>query len=199
MAPQLPHQRVKVRGEYGHAMERALFLAQRQDDSEHLQSSTQKEPSIPMNAGLGAKSVKSALTYPCTYKDCTYGFKTSKRLRAHKNQEHDYCYTCDKDFVDDVALVGHRIESTLMDEGKHIACLVCGQDFGSEAGRETHFKQVSNTHEEAYILLTTFRCTAAVRRSCARAAASALTVAPAWSLTSGTIAVQIGPASSLAS
>lgn len=103
--------------------------------------------SQPMNAGTGPKSV---FEFPCPYEDCTFGYPTAKKLRRHKKETHDYCATCDLDFEDDIALIGHRIESTLQDEGKHIACLVCGQDFGSEAGREAHFKLVSIAQQSSH-------------------------------------------------
>ena len=101
------------------------------------------EPPKPMNAGLGAKSAKMEMPYPCSYKECTCGFDTRKKLRRHKKEEHDWCDRCDMDFEDDLALINHRIESTLEDQGKHIACLDCGDEFVSEAGRNRHMKIVS--------------------------------------------------------
>ena len=76
--------------------------------------------------------------YPCTYEECLAGFETLLKLKNHKKDRHDYCGTCDLDFVDDTDLLRHKIDSD-----KHIVCPVCGQSFRSSNGRDHHVKQVS--------------------------------------------------------
>ena len=100
------------------------------------------EPSIPMNAELKAKSAATDSAFPCSYPDCTEGFSRAKDLKRHKAADHEWCSVCDIDCEDDVALIEHRKESTLAGEGKHIACLTCGNDFNCEAGRDRHMKLV---------------------------------------------------------
>lgn len=97
----------------------------------------------PMNAGLKQKSAAQDSSYPCSYPECTDGFSRVKDLKRHKAKVHDWCSVCEIDCEDDVALIEHRKESTMAGEGKHIACLQCGDDFGCEAGRDRHTKLVS--------------------------------------------------------
>ena len=93
----------------------------------------------------------------CTYKDCYRYFSSEKDMKIHKNKEpsHEYCHKCDVDCDDDAALLIHMIES-----GKHskysipnrssqdcllaqVVCPICGQEFKSNAGLETHIPQAS--------------------------------------------------------
>lgn len=105
--------------------------------------------SLPMHAGLGSSSVKNVLDFPCTYSECTMGFPTLKLMKKHKLARHDYCKRCDLDCEDDVALINHRIASTLSGEDMHIACLKCGDDFECEAGRARHNELVSIMSRQA--------------------------------------------------
>ena len=99
--------------------------------------------SAPMNAGLKEKSAAKDSTFPCSYQNCSKGFSRAKDLIRHKTAVHEWCSVCDLDCEDDVALHEHRIASTLAGEGKHIACLKCGEDFNCEAGRQRHTQLVS--------------------------------------------------------
>ena len=101
------------------------------------------EPNLSMNSGLKAKSAAKDSAYPCSYSDCAEGFSRVKDLKRHKTVDHEWCSVCDVDCEDDVALIEHRKASTLAGEGKHIACLTCGDDFKCEAGRDRHTKLVS--------------------------------------------------------
>ena len=113
------------------------------DSNEH-QTSTAKKVSSPVDAGIGDKSVKSESENPCTYAHCTEVFRTLKKLRRHKKEEHDYCTECDEDFEDDKALIEHRIQAAAADDTLHNkVCPACGDVFASEGGRNHHFKIVS--------------------------------------------------------
>lgn len=76
---------------------------------------------------------------PCTFPDCNAHFENEAQLKRHKRTtpEHDYCATCDLEFIDDQAFLVHKIESP-----KHIVCPICGKDFRSEEGQQLHLKQV---------------------------------------------------------
>ena len=104
------------------------------------------EPSIPMKSCAAAKSAGKDSSFPCSYSDCGLGFSSARRLKKHKEAKHDWCSVCNIDCEDDVALIEHRKASTLAGEGKHIACLKCGDDFGCEAGRDRHTRQVSQLY-----------------------------------------------------
>ena len=116
------------------------------DAVEHAKK-TPSKPSLTLYAGLGSKSVKFEFAYPCSYLECTSGFKTARQLNRHKKAEHHWCAECDLDFEEDVDLIQHRIDSTLNDEGKHVACIHCGDDFKSPGGRDLHTKMVSFSAE----------------------------------------------------
>ena len=92
---------------------------------------------LDMNAGKAAKSAKLDSNFPCTYKDCTRGFAKEKSMKAHKDEDHDWCRDCNLDFEDNDAFIQHKIEN----EDKHICCRICGTDFQSEGGRNRHEKQ----------------------------------------------------------
>lgn len=113
---------------------------------EEIQDGTQEnisKPSKSMNSGFKDKSAANDSAFPCSYQTCDRGFYRAKDLKRHKIAEHEWCSNCDLDFEDDVALIEHRIASTLAGEGKHVACLKCGDDFGCEAGRKRHTQLVS--------------------------------------------------------
>ena len=133
MASLKPHERAAGHGLYKSALLQVTSEAQGSNDAEDSES----------NKTFKSKSGSVRELVKCPHKNCGLHFKSGKRLRGHKISTHDYCSTCDLDFEDDIGLIHHRIESTLQDEGKHIACLICGSDFGSQAGREAHFRQVS--------------------------------------------------------
>ena len=99
-----------------------------------------------MNAGLAAKSAKLASNFPCTYEDCTLGFENEKAMKKHKEEDHDYCRPCDKDFMDFDNYFFHKLDSI-----DHICCCVCGQDFRSEGGRDRHERHVSSSLSPAPI------------------------------------------------
>ena len=113
---------------------------------DELQDGTQAsiyKPPKSMNSGFKDKSAANDSAFPCSYQNCDKGFYRAKDLKRHKIAEHEWCSNCDLDFEDDVALIEHRIASTLAGEGKHVACLKCGDDFGCEAGRKRHTQLVS--------------------------------------------------------
>ncbi|KAK4692966.1 hypothetical protein P7C71_g4336, partial [Lecanoromycetidae sp. Uapishka_2] len=89
-----------------------------------------------MNAGKAAKSAKFDSPFPCTYEECTRGFLKERDMKRHKDEDHEWCRVCNKDFEDDEALLSHKIDSE-----RHICCPKCGEDFRSEAGRDRHQRQ----------------------------------------------------------
>lgn len=101
--------------------------------------------SMPMNTGIKDKSAANDSAFPCSFPNCDRGFTRAKDLKRHKTAEHDWCSICDVDCEDDIALVKHRIASTLAEDGKHVACLRCGEDFGCEAGRNRHVQLVRHS------------------------------------------------------
>ena len=99
---------------------------------------TSSNGTAKMNAGAVAKSAKHDSNFPCTYDDCGRGFAKEKDLKDHKDEEHEWCRVCKMDFQDFDELLEHKKYSD-----RHICCLVCGEDFRSEAGRDKHQRQVS--------------------------------------------------------
>ena len=95
------------------------------------------EPSAKMDAGKATRSIKYNSNFPCTYEHCTRGFMNKKAFKDHKEEEHDYCRDCDKDYDNWDELLEHKMNSD-----NHICCGVCGQDFRSESGRDKHVRQV---------------------------------------------------------
>ncbi|MCJ1403298.1 hypothetical protein MMC11_006521 [Xylographa trunciseda] len=79
--------------------------------------------------------MKMSKDYPCPYEDCRLGFDNLKSLRRHKVDKHDYCRKCNKDFKDFQDHLDHKIESS-----EHITCPVCGEDFRSNGGRDSHIR-----------------------------------------------------------
>ena len=95
--------------------------------------------SKPMNSGMAAKSAKKDAPFPCSYDDCSMGFKDINALRKHKYEDHDgWCKLCDVDTEGYEAFLEHKKESM-----RHIVCVWCGKDFRSESGRDYHERQVS--------------------------------------------------------
>ena len=105
-------------------------------------SKDSKNPSN-MNAGKVAKSAKDDSKFLCTYRDCTRGFAKEKDLKNHKDEEHEWCRVCKTDFNDFDELLEHKKYSD-----RHICCLVCGENFRSEAGRDRHQRQVSWSRDD---------------------------------------------------
>lgn len=97
-------------------------------------------PARSTTHGRTAVSASCDAPFPCTFADCTRGFQSSRDLKEHKIQEHDYCRVCDIDFEDDDAFNTHKVVSA-----NHICCAQCFVDFRSEEGRDRHFKQVGPT------------------------------------------------------
>ena len=91
---------------------------------------TTRASSKPATAGLASKTAP----FPCTYAECKRGFQNIGDLRIHKENEHDYCRTCDVDCEDFDVMHQHKIMSD-----KHICCTVCSMDFRSESGRDRHY------------------------------------------------------------
>ncbi|KAK2745419.1 hypothetical protein FQN57_003762 [Myotisia sp. PD_48] len=83
---------------------------------------------------------KEPKAFPCTFAECMKSFTSIRELIKHKtlDPEHVYCRRCDADFTDDAALLIHKLSAST----KHIACYVCGQDFKSEGGRDSHLTQL---------------------------------------------------------
>lgn len=71
-------------------------------------------------------------------------------MKKHKEivPEHEYCTICDIDFEDETRFLIHKIQ-----DGKHIACPVCGIEFRSEGGRDGHIRQVSVSINSQSLLL----------------------------------------------
>jgi hypothetical protein len=82
--------------------------------------------------------LKMGKAFPCTYPKCPFGFESSKLLKKHKLDQHDYCKKCDMDFGDFQEHLDHKVGSP-----NHITCPVCGEDFKSSGGRDTHIIAVS--------------------------------------------------------
>ncbi|KAB8239229.1 putative C2H2 finger domain protein [Aspergillus alliaceus] len=82
----------------------------------------------------------------CTYSDCTLVFNSEKEMKKHKtfSPDHEYCSRCDEDCEDEERLLIHKIKSE-----NHIVCPVCGVEFHSEGGRNSHIRQ---NHRSAQIL-----------------------------------------------
>lgn len=101
-----------------------------------------------MDAGRASRAIKDESKFPCTYENCTLGFMNMKALRGHKEKEHDYCRICDEDYDSGDKLLEHKMNSN-----NHICCSVCGQDFGSEGGRDKHVRQVRKFYSLIYVTL----------------------------------------------
>ncbi|KAE8355233.1 hypothetical protein BDV28DRAFT_163344 [Aspergillus coremiiformis] len=71
----------------------------------------------------------------CSYSDCTLFFNSESEMKQHKSFNHEYCNRCDEDFEDEERLLIHKIKSN-----KHIVCPVCGVEFHSEGGRNSHIR-----------------------------------------------------------
>ena len=97
----------------------------------------ESESSGKMDACRVSRYIKYESNFPCTYEKCTRGFMTKKAFKDHKEEEHDYCRACDKDYDSGDKLLEHKMNSD-----NHICCGVCGQDFRSEAGRDKHVRHV---------------------------------------------------------
>jgi len=82
--------------------------------------------------------LKMGKDFPCTYEKCRFGFESSKLLKKHKMDQHDYCKKCDMDFEDFQKHLDHKVGSP-----NHITCPVCGEDFKSSGGRDAHILAVS--------------------------------------------------------
>ncbi|KAL8870163.1 MAG: hypothetical protein Q9174_003731 [Haloplaca sp. 1 TL-2023] len=87
----------------------------------------------PATAGSASRTAP----FPCPYPECKRGFQGLGDLRIHKENEHDYCRTCDVDCEDFDGLHQHKIMSD-----RHICCTVCSMDFRSESGRDRHYIQM---------------------------------------------------------
>lgn len=88
-------------------------------------------------------------------------FSNEKDMKTHKKKEpsHEYCHRCDVDCEDDAELLIHMIESdrhrksataaSLPDtmancEPLIVVCPICGIEFKSNGGLESHISQVGS-------------------------------------------------------
>ena len=90
----------------------------------------------------------------CTYDDCPKTFKTGDAMVKHKVKDpvHSYCKKCDVDCKDDLEYLIHQIESSnhgelalesnLLISRLPVACPICGREFQSKSGRDSHVELV---------------------------------------------------------
>ncbi|PYH98470.1 hypothetical protein BO71DRAFT_316172 [Aspergillus ellipticus CBS 707.79] len=71
----------------------------------------------------------------CPHEECGLYFPSIVAMQKHKVMEHEYCVRCDEDFTDEKRLFIHKLQNT-----NHIVCPMCGMEFRSEGGRDTHIR-----------------------------------------------------------